>query len=267
MSVFVLPDLHGNWRLALALLEQEGLVEIGEDDLPRRLRATETLVVQLGDLANCVQSSINVDLQSAKLVGPFIDLMLVGNHEHPYFGGPPFDGFVQYAELKEALLKINDRGMMKAALEVDGILLTHAGVTRDIDEVDKWHDGGKNKAAEVAKGLNTLWRDKDYQHGMFSCIGRTRGGAHVYGGVLWSDWREPKSTLFPQIFGHTVAQTWRSECPVNGGPSFTLIRPYDGATPMQVQTLCIDIGVGKKATSILGCWIRDGEVKLVGYQQ
>jgi hypothetical protein len=253
--------------LALALLEQEGLIEIGEDDLPRRLRATETLVVQLGDLDNCVQGSINSDLQAARLVGPFIDLMLIGNHEHPYFGGPRFDGFAHYQELKEAILKINDRGMMQAALEVDGILLTHAGVTRDIDQVDKWHGGGENKAREVAAGLNILWRNKHYRHGMFSCIGRARGGQHEYGSVLWADWREEKSLLFPQIFGHTVAKTWRAEGPINGGPSFPLIRPYDGATPMQVQTLCIDIGVGKRATNILGCWIIDGEVRLVEYQE
>jgi hypothetical protein len=257
--------MHGNWRLALGLLEQEGLIDY-DDEQPRRLR-TEDRVVQLGDLCNCVRGSINDDIQSTRLVGPIIDEMVVGNHEHPYFGGPPFDGFAWFAELREAIHKLDDRGLIQAALEVDGILLTHAGITRDFDAVDRWHEGDENKAREVANGLNWLWHEKQYTHAMFSAIGQLRGGIHPHGGILWSDWREAKATILTQIVGHTVGKTWRAEGPVNGTPSFMLIRPYADATPLPVQTLCIDIGAGKHSRNILGCWIRDGEVELVQYEQ
>lgn len=258
---FIVPDAHGNWRLVLGLLEQEGLVENGYVDV-RRIRK-EVPVIQLGDFGNCVTGSINDDLEALRLVGPIVDLMLVGNHEHPYFGGPRFDGFAHYDELRRALLRLNDLDLIRAAHEVDGILLTHAGVTGDADAIDKWYGGGENKAAEMAHGLNTLWRNGDFGHGMFSAIGRSRGGLNALGSILWSDWSEPKCTLFPQIFGHTVGKTWRVGG-TNGGPNFSLTPP-NGRVPLQVQTLCMDIGAGKHSTKILGCWIRDGEAELVEY--
>lgn len=261
-ETFLIPDAHGNWRLVLGLLEQEGLVENGYVDY-RRIRK-EVLVLQIGDLGNCVRGSINDDLIAMRLVGPIIDQMLVGNHEHPYFGGPPFDGFAYYDELKRAILRLNDLGLIKVAFEVDGILITHAGLTRDADKITNWEH--ENKAAEIATGLNYIWSNHNYNHGMFSAIGRARGGRFLLGSVLWSDWSEPKTTLFPQIFGHTVDQTWRMSGPVDGSPSFTLLRPYEDATPVQAMTLCIDIGAGKNSTKIVGCWIKDGVVELVEHE-
>ena len=263
MSTFVVPDFHGNWKLAVGLLEQEGLIE--DAGYPWKRLRKDVTVVQLGDLCNCVVSSINDDLMAIKLVGPVIDIMLVGNHEHPYFGGPPFDGFGFFAELKNEILKLNDRGLIQAALEVDGILLTHAGVCASADDIDDWHSD--NKAAEFAEGLNGLWRARQYQHSMFSAIGRARGGRHPEGSVLWSDWKEQKTNHFPQIVGHTVGETWRAVGPMNGSPSFFLNRPYTNATPLPVQALCIDIGAGKKSRNILGAWIRDGEVILVEHER
>lgn len=265
MSTFVVPDIHGNWKLALSLLEQEGLIEITEDGKYLRL-LPEVDVVQLGDLCNCVAGSINDDMGATVIVGPIINRMLVGNHEHPYFGGPPFDGFAHYAELKEAILKLNDRGLIQAAHEVDGILLTHAGMTRDADSITDWKIPS-NKAREAANGLNYMWTDRrDYRHAMFSAIGKKRGGIHPYGGVLWSDWSEPKCTLFPQIVGHTVGKTWRYEEVLNGAPNFNLTLPTESTASVPAQTLCIDIGAGKKSKEILGCWITDGEVKIVSHK-
>lgn len=76
--VFVVPDAHGNHHLVRGLLEQEGITN-GRS----RIVGSEVQVVQLGDLANCVQESVQDDLEALSLVGPVIDFMLVGNHEHP----------------------------------------------------------------------------------------------------------------------------------------------------------------------------------------
>lgn len=264
MSTFVIPDCHGNWKLVLGLLEQEGLIEDQLDFPPKRIGHDAT-IIQLGDLCNCVVSSINDDLMALKLVGPIIDVYLVGNHEHPYFGGLPFDGFGPFAELKNELFKLNDRGFIKAAHEVDGIMLSHAGVTVSANGIETWHTD--NKAKEFADSLNTLWRANRFDHSMFSAIGHSRGGLCPEGGILWSDWREQKTRQFPQIFGHTVGQTWRSTSPQNGEPYFLLDRPYENATPLPVQSLCIDIGADKKTKSILGCWIDSGKVSLIEYDR
>ncbi len=270
-ETFVIPDLHGNRKLAVGLMKQEGLIE--DIDSPRRLRP-EVTVLQLGDLCNCVFGSINDDLYALKLVEHgIIDYMLVGNHEHPYFGGTPFSGFGWFAELKSALVKLNDRGRIRAAREVDGILLTHAGVTADIDQVDKWYGDEGNKARQVAEGLNILWDRRDYTHGMFSAISFYRGGTSKLGSILWSDWREEKSHLFPQIFGHTVGETFRVEYlsstieyPDNDAPSFILQLPQSDLDPIEVRTLCLDVGAGKHSSKILGCWIKGGGVRLVEYE-
>ena len=264
-KTFIVPDMHGNWKLALGLLEQEGIAYQDDDEEIRRLD-TDTRVVQLGDLVNAVRSSVNDDISATRLVGNAIDIVLIGNHEHPYFGGPAFDGFAHFYELQHALQGLNNRGLIQAAIEVDGILLTHAGVTRDIDQIEDW-ENPNNKALEVADALNILWKNKEYQHAMFSTIGQLRGGRHPLGGILWSDWREPKSALLPQIVGHSVGSTWRANYSDNDAPGFMLERPYEDATPAKVQTLCIDIGAGKKASAILGAWIDEGKVTIVEYRK
>lgn len=262
-ETFVIPDLHGSRTLAAELLEQEGLIK--NPDNPVRLRHDVT-VMQLGDLCNGVAGSINADLYALKLVElGIIDFMLVGNHEHPYFGGPAFSGFHWFAELKSALLKLNDRGKIRVAHEINGILLTHAGVTIDVDQVDQWKLGS-NKARELANGLNYLWDSRDYTHAMFSAIGARRGGQYRFGGVLWSDWAEEKSHLFPQIFGHTVGDNYRIEYSDINSPNFALQLPQNTA-PVWARTLCLDIGAGKHSSKILGCWINDEGVNLVEYQR
>lgn len=251
MRTFVVPDAHGNWRLVRGLLEQEEIIDIDG----KRIVEAEVFVVQLGDLANCVAESINHDLKALELVGPVIDLMLVGNHEHPYFGGPPFRGFWPDEQVKRAILRLHDYELIRAAHEVDGILLTHAGVAADIVLEDA-------DAARWSEMLNEAWR-ADPRHHLFSLIGHRRGGMTRCGGVLWSDWREPHSLAIPQVFGHTVGNTFRAHYAQDGRVGFWLAPPYEGASMSKASALCLDIGAGKNSTSILGAWIEEGVVRIV----
>ena len=251
MKTFVVPDAHGNRELVLGLLEQEEIVEDG-----KRIAGSEVQVIQLGDLANCVASSVNDDLDALALVGPVIDFMLIGNHEHPYFGGPAFTGFWPDPMVSRARQRLADYRLIYAAYAVDDILLTHAGLTEDFSYE-------KELAQAWAGELNELW-DHDPTNIVFSMIGRSRGGWYENGGILWSDWSEPKSGKVRQIVGHTVGENWRAFMPPNGGsPTFAMVLP-DGDRH-KVSRLCLDVGAGKGATRILGAWVNEGEVTIVEY--
>ena len=75
--------------------------------------------------------------------------------------------------------------------------------------------------------------------------GRGRCGFNAEGGILWSDWSEPKRPVFPQIVGHTVGEEIRRKR----------------------SAICIDLGAGKGRTRIAGAWIRDGEITTVEHVQ
>lgn len=267
---FIIPDAHGNWRLVLGLLEQEGIT----NGAGKRIVESEVQVIQLGDLANCVQSSRDDDLRALELVGPVIDVMLVGNHELPHFSKNPegeFSGFWPYHEITEALERIGNYGFVHAAYAVDGILLTHAGVAEPYQ-----HSVDRRNAETAARRLNKLFRERPTA-ALFNDVGWSRGGMAPTGGILWSDWGEPKSKVFPQIVGHTVSNTWRAHIidpehhKQKDVPTFQLLLtsnflgvPGDDLTAT-ASALCLDIGAGKHSSSILGAWIESGVVRLVSY--
>jgi hypothetical protein len=227
-DVFVIADAHGNAGQVLQLLRQEGLVT--EDGTRTR---GDVLVVQIGDLANCVEDSEKEDLEALALVGPVINLMLVGNHEHPYFGGPSFWGFWHYETIKQRLLELDAWGLIQPSLEVNGILVTHAGLSS--------HWGRRFRTAAGANScLRRMWRNLSKNEPIFSAIGQSRGGRYSEGGVLWSDWSEPKRSAFRQLVGHTVGKTIRR----------------------RIRATCIDLG-GGKYDRIAGAWICGERIKTV----
>jgi alkylhydroperoxidase/carboxymuconolactone decarboxylase family protein YurZ len=256
VSTFVVPDAHGNSTLVRGLLIQEEII----DDKYERVCGPDVQVIQLGDLANCVAESINADRTALDMVGPIFDFMLVGNHEHPYLGGPPFSGFWSDPELQGKVRKLYSIGLMAAAACVDGIVLTHAGIPRDIGFADA------KSPAEWAQALNDIWL-REPRHEVFSRIGYSRGGWAGMGSILWRDWSEPISLEVPQICGHTVDKTWRAHYGKEGLPSFWFIRPYEEAVPVRASAICLDIGAGKKSKRILGAWIEEGTVRIVEHKR
>lgn len=235
--VFVVPDAHGNAELVRGLLEQEGIVEPGWS----ARTDTDVFVLQLGDLANCVASSSQADLEALGLVhSGLINQMLIGNHEHPYFGGTPFAGFFPVPEVKESLYRIRDRDGLKVAYEAHGVLVTHAGV-------GPWarKQLGTDDPAVMAERLNHNF-DVDPRHHLFNVVGKARRGWNNEGGILWADWSEPKPRKLKQVIGHSVGDAIR----------------------IRWQTRCIDLGAGKDSSRIAGAWIRPGgEVQTVIYDK
>jgi len=182
--------------------------------------------VQLGGLCDCVAASAADDLACLAAAREWFDVVLIGNHEHPYFGGPRFAGFWRCREVGEELRKLDDERVLRPCAFVDGILVSHAGLGAG------W---GFADAAEAAGPLAG-------RASVFAQIGRARGGLADCGGVLWADWSEPEAS-FRQIVGHTPG----------GEP-----RRRGGA-------ICLDVGAGDGARRIVGALVRDGDVELVDH--
>ena len=232
MTTFVVPDAHGAHEQVGRLLERAGII----DAIGRRVNH-DVRVVQLGDLCNCTFNSIEDDLRCLERIGDWIDVYLVGNHEHPYFGGPPFAGFHRNHRIDERLMELSHASVVQPSIAVDGVLVTHAGVsTRD----------GYTTADEADRNLRERWEARP-QGRPFSRIGSSRGGWDVRGGPLWADWSEPKCRKFSQVVGHTPGKEPR----------------WRGA-PLRAQPflLCLDVG-GKRGTELVGAWLRDGAIELV----
>lgn len=232
MTAFVVADVHGNLDALASLLRQ---AEILDDDWERVDRGTR--VIQLGDLCNCVASSVVDDHRCLDHVAPWIDDYLVGNHEYPYFGGPAFAVFHRDLLLADRLRRLNDIGIIKPCVAVDGVLVSHAGLVRDLPVEDA-------SAEAFAERATLAWR-RDPTLPLFSAIGRSRGGWTPQGGILWSDWDEPKSREFPQVVGHTVGDSIRWQ--------------HDG----DWFAVCIDLGAKTPGSRIAGAWIHDDRVDVL----
>lgn len=224
---FVVADAHGRHDLIEGLLAQEGLLEGGG-------RNGNALVVQIGDLCNCVASSIDADRECLRYAPEWFDVCLVGNHEHPYFDGPGFAGFWPDPEIRNLLHRYAASGLIQPCVEFGGVLVTHAGLT------SIWGSTCET-ASEAAGWLTTEWKSRPTSL-VFSAIGSERGGWDPSGGVLWADWSEPKWAAFPQLVGHTAGDTIRER----GG------------------VMCIDLGAGRN-DRIAGAWIEDRAVRTVTY--
>ncbi len=189
MKTLIIPDIHGKVDLLEEILKEHG--------------PSSNRIIQLGDLANCVASSRDGDIECLKIFAelqnergssPRSVEVLIGNHEAPYFGDsqPKFSGFWNLPEVREAIRKIE----WKVATTVGNTLVTHAGL----------HPVWETQTAEE---LNHLWRF-DPSNGIFRNIPISRGGRTEYGGIFWHDYNDPTAQNFPQIFGHTKGPSIRT---------------------------------------------------------
>lgn len=233
MKTFVVPDMHGHYDTLKALLKEAGVL----DHQGHRVPDENVTVVSLGDLANAVATDVHGDIQCLRTVGDWIDLLLMGNHEHPYFGGPAFGGFWRYPEVEVELRRIEAENKLSPAYVIqhdemdirDAILVSHAGLV-DTDDGD---------AVDAYVSIYDAYAAEGWRHPLFTTIGPHRGGWARYGGLLWSDWMEAKNHNFNQIVGHTPQ---RKEKPPR--------RDYANGR----WSICIDMGA-KSGTGATGVWV------------
>lgn len=193
-DIYIVSDVHGNRNALMKALFSAGLFDNHGIKDPR------AYIVQIGDLANCVRTSIEDDLSCLDMVGKEIDLMLVGNHEIPYFDPDNyFSGFRFDSNISQTLWAHYANGHLVPSFVHGDTLVTHAGIT-----LSQLNFGTGTTAREVSAKLHEEWTNKNFKHYLFSDCGRVRHGRSAVGGVLWCDFNlEFEPTEFPQIIGHT----------------------------------------------------------------
>lgn len=171
-------------------------------------------VVFLGDMCDewnsddgCMMRELEefADWVEARRADGLVVDVLLGNHDFQYLLGQPGPGThdALYGFVKSVLLPLNPR----MACEVDGFLLTHAGLTQAYADE---HLSDPEDAADVADQLNELLDDGTLEafETLAQC-GIGRGGDEIPG-PLWADkWELEEDPIagIPQIVGHTPVTT------------------------------------------------------------
>lgn len=259
-ETFCIGDTHGNHIALKGLLEQEGLLKRGN-----RLRP-EVQVVSLGDLINAVPIDRDDDLKCLRMVGPYIDDYILGNHETPYFGFSAFNGFFMFPEVKDKLKQLDNYGFIKPCMVVNNIFLSHAGLCNHFNIQSPQEAVQSVTEAFLYEPSNPI----------VSAISWYRGGSSKFGGIFWSHWDEPKNMNFMQICGHTVGSDIR--CYLNGKTKsitdlemdYLMLHEHDGDAddaPALYPTFNIDIGCRVGKNQIAGVWITEDRIDFVRYEE
>ncbi len=254
MRYFWIPDLHGELDMAAGLLQQEGILDSNWERIDN-----ETVTGQMGDFLNCVVESVGNDNRCLDH-SEWFDILLVGNHEDPYFGGPAFNGFWKDPVLTHRLRLLESAGRYKMMVNCDGVLVSHAGITNELYNKYWKYDG--NNPQKLADEINKL-RSSDPNHEIFTAIGWDRGGWGRSGGILWADWSQYLASQLKQLVGHSVGEGVRLQSE-GKKHAFGRISTYKKPTP-NWEAICIDLGAGKHSDTIVGAWIEEGNVRLVSY--
>lgn len=194
MEIFIISDVHGRVDALTQALTSSGII----DD--RGVKKVGIIVVQIGDLANCVDDSVDGDLECLSLMETgVIDYLLVGNHEIPYFDDQNrFSGFHINNLIGDTLWQLNEEDKLGPSFLIGETLITHAGISSHHIRSD-W-----KSSENVHEELTSLWEDGHFGMSIFSDVGRARYGRDECGGILWCDFdNEFVPTEFPQIVGHT----------------------------------------------------------------
>lgn len=224
---FVVADTHGHPELLYELIEK------ANPD-----KAKGDVVVHIGDLINAVDESTRGDLECLEYAANIFDVLLVGNHEYPYFATNPlggFHGFKFKASIEAAIFNI-ERDKWQPSHCVGNTLITHAGLHPKFWGPRKYIETAEqaDKALKTAWGINNL-------SSVFSNCGYARGGKQEFGGILWADWDEEKSPLFNQLVGHTPQRDGRIKTKIVSG----------------YLTWCTNIDTGAKwdQDNLTGVWL------------
>lgn len=201
----VVGDVHGD------LLLETLLADIGVLDSQGR-RNDGFYVVQLGDLVHLGHDAFHRDAHVIEIVlRGGVDRVLLGNHEafHAYgmlcgqFSG--MHGRL-IPEVEHGLRRLKDSGHLHPAWEIDGWLITHAGVH------PSYASQLPRCARDAAHAINRcffgyLQEGRRPSLPLFEAVGPVRGNEDRPGGLLWADDQEiirHAGTLrWPQIIGHS----------------------------------------------------------------
>ena len=188
MIEIVIGDVHARADVLRGLLVSLGVFD------SRGRRRDGFWIVQVGDLLDR-RARPETNLRTAQVAVEALDLVLAGNHEVDLLSCP---GTLHGA----ALATLAARGWPQAAAEVDGWVVTHAGIHPELTH------GLSPHAGECVADINDRWHRRSTRHAadpLFDWVGPARGGIAPYGGVFWgarSEWPPGSRTPWGQIYGH-----------------------------------------------------------------
>lgn len=229
--VLAIGDCHGHLDRLEALLLQEGIIGPcslceGSGDLgvnssmsfcpacdgngTARLNH-DVVVVQLGDLGHFgVTGSPTGDDMIYQYADKWIDVFLWGNHDRAVLhSSHAFSGYLRpLPQTIHRMRLLMHEGRYKLAYAAHGFLLTHAGLHKQF-KYNNVFELLKIDPAAMAFWLNEEDSREDDQQPMEfmairDAIGRHRGGASPFGGILWRDASESLFQGYRQIFGHSA---------------------------------------------------------------
>lgn len=262
MRTFVVPDVHGRFSALEALLTTAGVIDAEGERIREREFTTAGHfepfeVVSIGDLLNGTLADQSGDEECLLKAQDWFDKLILGNHESGYiFANMGFNGYWASPAIKSLYNKLYRDGFIVPAALVGDTLLSHAGVHAYFEF---------ESAAEAHEAILDVWNDysqyrDDYSQKFYfgqveipkalllDAVAKARGGSAPFGGILWSDWSEPKSAYFNQVVGHT---------PVKIGP---IVTRYMGAGISHVNIDCS----AKSGLVPTGLWL-DAEGQIDSY--
>ena len=187
----IIGDLHGNVQKTRAFLNHK----------------PDQMHIQLGDVLG--RNTVELGVESLRLLLDSSAVLLWGNHELSYVRSR-HNWDINVEPVLNELVEAN-KFRFQAAVDVDGWLLTHAGLVRDIRQ--KYRTKNVEKLAAFFNESMTRFllgrRLGAREEELYSVgFGRQAAFAKGPGGIFWHDYRVEfgLDTEIKQIFGHTQSQ-------------------------------------------------------------
>lgn len=202
MKILAIPDIHN-------------LIEIADKILT--FHPDHQKVIYTGDYFDSHWGSNQIELaqNTANWLKEKLkdekNIMLFGNHDVSYIfdgkGGSWCSGFTQLKSKVINDIMHDDFSKLKPFHFENGILFSHAGVTRHLFGFDEDYSLPSfiEKLKQVTdEGIHHM--KNGIAHKVFGA-GYSRGGLQSWGGITWADFNEHFPLIgIPQIFGHTVRE-------------------------------------------------------------
>lgn len=227
MKVLAIGDIHGrnDWK-KIPFEYYDAIVFIGDYLDSRQGFSDQKIIKNLREIVRLKTKFDHI-------------YFLIGNHDLQYTK-PEFESYVtgyreSYAKQANTLLKkIN----WQFALELDGVLYSHAGILR------KFYELIEDPKSNIADSINSFGFENEEL--FLTCVGYKRGGSAEAGSAIWCDYEELVEEDNPlpihQVFGHTATRGGRI---VFKGPYYRqcidILHKYpiayeilDGGTPLPV---------------------------------
>jgi hypothetical protein len=209
-NTIIVGDVHGNLDALIRTLYAAGAI----DDLGDRKE--DWRIVQVGDLMNMAPFGVlsrgfyPIDLETLEWAKDRIapEDQVVGNHEvwytHNGLSIGDWHGRAQLHELQPELMRLIQEevrnGRFNAAVEVDGMLVTHAGLH---PHIARFYEGD---VKEIAAKLNEHLIETATGGDLYTAI--MDPGTGIFwlrpeGEPFWGAWRGMQKTEYTQVVGHS----------------------------------------------------------------